>query len=147
MDSKEKILRKLRGGGHRITRGRSAIIDYLLTTSQPSTAFSIYETLKTRGLTLDRATVYRELAFLVSNDVVRQLRLSGKATHYEIRSNHHHHLVCMKCNSVQDVVLGKHLEEHEQQILKRDKFKVVSHSLEFYGLCHSCNISSGLSGE
>jgi len=132
-------LLKLKGEGHRITKARAAIIDYLLCTSQPSTAATICDALSSQGLLLDRATVYRGLTFLLSNDIVHQVRLAGKATHYEMNSGHHHHLVCVKCNSVKDVVLGKHLENSERQIYKREKFKVVSHSLEFYGLCHRCN--------
>jgi len=136
--NKDQIMQKLKGGGHRITRARSAIIDFLLNTGQPLTASNICNTLNGQGLKFDRATVYRELIFLLANGVVRQVRFPGKATHYEINSGHHHHLVCTMCNAVKDVILGKHLENHERQIYRKEKFKVVSHSLEFYGLCNNC---------
>jgi Fur family ferric uptake transcriptional regulator len=136
--NKDNIMQKLKGGGHRITRARSSIIDFLLNTGQPLTAPIICNTLNSQGLKLDRATVYRELIFLLDNNVVRQVRFTGKATHYEINSGHHHHLVCTMCNAVKDIVLGKHLEKHERQIYRKEKFKVVSHSLEFYGLCNNC---------
>ena len=139
MNNGNEILKKLKGGGHRITRARSAIIDLLLQDRNPLTAPAICTSLKRRGLVFNRATVYRELVFLLANDIVRQVRFAGKATHFEINSGHHHHLVCMKCNSVKDVVLGKHLEHHERQIYEKEKFKVVSHSLEFYGLCRNCH--------
>ena len=138
MNNGNEILKKLKGGGHRITKARSAIIDLLLQDKKPLTAPAICASLNRRGLVFNRATVYRELVFLLANDIVRQVRLAGKTTHYEINSGHHHHLVCIKCNSVKDVVLGKHLEHHERQIYEREKFKVVSHSLEFYGLCRNC---------
>ncbi len=138
MEDGRQILSKLKGKGHRITKARSAIIDLLLQDRKPLTAPAICALLSSRGLALNRATVYRELIFLRANDIVRQVKFAGKATHYEINSGHHHHLVCMKCNSVKDVVLGKHLEHHERQIYEKEKFKVVSHSLEFYGLCRNC---------
>jgi len=144
MDNKRQILNKLRGGGHRITKARSAIIDILLQFKSPLTPPAIFTSLNRQGLTSNRATVYRELSFLLAHDIVRQVRFAGKATHYEINSGHHHHLVCLKCNSVKDVVLGKHLEHHEQQIYEKEKFKVVSHSLEFYGLCNNCHRAQAL---
>ncbi len=139
MENRKQILDALKGRGHRITKARSAIIDFFLQTKKPLTASYIYAELSRLGLALNRATVYRELVFLLENDIVRQLRLPGKATHYEVNSGHRHHLVCIKCNSVKDVVLGKHLEHHERRIYERERFKVVSHSLEFYGLCSNCN--------
>ncbi len=139
MDERKQILDQLRNGGHRITKARSAIIDFLLQTGQPLTASTICSSLNSRGLVFNRATVYRELVFLLEKSIVRQVRFAGKATHYEINSGHHHHLVCIKCNSVKDIVLGKHLEHHERQIYEKEQFKVVSHSLEFYGLCSNCN--------
>ncbi|HET6516014.1 MAG TPA: transcriptional repressor [Thermodesulfovibrionales bacterium] len=138
MDEGRQILDKLRGDGHRITKARSAIVDILLHIKKPLTARAIFTLLNSRGLTSNRATVYRELGFLLANDIVCQVRFAGKAIHYEINSGHHHHLVCLKCDTVKDVVLGKHLEHQERQIYEKEKFKVVSHSLEFYGLCNNC---------
>jgi len=135
----EEILRQLRKGGHRITKARSAIIGFLSDNGQPLSASNIYDSLHSNGFKINRATVYRELVFLSAKDIARRVRLPGKSTHYEINSGHFHHLVCMKCNSIKNVALGKHLENHEQQIYEREKFKVVSHSLEFYGFCNSCN--------
>ncbi len=139
MDNREEILRTLRAAGRRITRARSAIIDSLLQAREPLTAPTICCALKREGLIFNRATVYRELIVLTENSVVRQVRFAGKAIHYEINSGHHHHLICIRCNSVKDVVLGRHLENHERKIYERERFKVVSHSLEFYGFCNSCS--------
>ena len=139
MNNNEKILQELKKNGYRITKARSAIIDLLSNTSQPLSASNIYNSLSSTGLKINRATVYRELIFLSANDVVRHVRLPGKATHYEINSGHYHHLVCMSCNTIKNVDLGKHLENHERQIYDKEKFKVISHSLEFYGFCNSCS--------
>jgi Fur family transcriptional regulator, ferric uptake regulator len=144
MNNNKKILQHLKKEGYRITKARSAIIDFLSNNNQPLSASNIYNSLISKGLKINRATVYRELVFLSANDVVRRVRFPDKATHYEINSGHYHHLVCMGCNSIQNVVLGKHLKNHEQQIYEREKFKVVSHSLEFYGFCNSCSGKQGI---
>jgi Fur family ferric uptake transcriptional regulator len=135
---KDNIFKQLKSAGYRITDARSKIIEFLLKTKQPITASAICDTLNCTGNKFNRTTIYRELNFLLANNLVRQVRFNGKATHFEINSGHHHHLVCIKCNSKKQIVLGKHLEHHEQQIFQKEKFKVVSHSLEFYGICSNC---------
>jgi len=144
MNNNKKILQQLKKDGYRITKARSAIIEFLSNNNQPLSASNIYNSLISKGLKINRATVYRELVFLSAHDVVRRVRFPGKATHYEINSGHYHHLVCMRCNSIQNVVLGKHLQNHKRQIYEREKFKVVSHSLEFYGVCNSCDGKQGI---
>ena len=138
MIHKDAILQKLKADGHRLTKARLAIIEFLTDANRPSTAATILSTLKCKGFLTDRATVYRELNFLIANNIVSQVQFTGKVTHYEIESDHHHHLVCIKCNSIKEIVLGKHLGHHERQIFQKEKFKVVSHALEFYGLCQNC---------
>ena len=133
---------KLRKDGHRITSARSAIIHLLVETDEPLSASKIRSTLKLQRLSLDRATIYRELKFLLTDNIVRKIQFAGKATHYEIESGHHHHLICVKCNSVKIIVLGRHLERHERQIYKKENFRVISHALEFYGLCRKCQVLS-----
>jgi Fe2+ or Zn2+ uptake regulation protein len=135
---KDKILEQLKSAGFRVTKARSQIIIVLSKIKQPITAASIYATLHRQGNKFDRTTIYRELKFLLVNNLVRQVSFYGKATHFELNSDHHHHLVCIKCHSKKKIVLGKHLEHHERQIFQKEKFKVVSHSLEFYGICNNC---------
>jgi len=138
-ETREQIVAKLREGGHRVTRARLAIIDIMASDVRPLTAAEIFRTLQRHGSECHRATVYRELNFLTANGIIRQVRFTGAATHYELDLTHHHHLVCTGCKSVTEVTLGTHLESHERQILEQEQFKVVSHSLEFYGLCRDCN--------
>ncbi len=121
-----------------MTRARLAIIRLLADAPQPISASTIRNSLKSEGLLLNRATIYRELKFLLANKIVRRIQFAGKATHYEIDSGHHHHLICIKCNSVKIIAMGRHLERHEREIFQREDFKVISHALEFYGFCRNC---------
>lgn len=52
--------------------------------------------------------------------------------------HHHHHLICLECNSIIKVEMENHLEKQEQKLAKKNKFKIVNHSLDFYGYCHKC---------
>jgi Fur family transcriptional regulator, ferric uptake regulator len=138
MFNKEAIIQRLKDDGFRITRARLAIIRLLADATQPLYASVIRNALKDGGLSLNRATIYRELNFLLAHDIIRRTHLAGKATRYEIDSGHRHHLVCIKCNTVTMITMGKHLERHERVIFQKENFKVISHALEFYGVCRNC---------
>jgi len=80
------------------------------------------------------------LAFLKETGIVKEIQfLHERVKRYELSSlDHHHHLICLKCKKVEDVVLESHLEEQEEKILRSTGFHVLNHSLEFLGICHSC---------
>lgn len=87
----------------------------------------------------NKSTIYRELLFLMQQGIVVEVQLRPDITHYELAGQvHHHHLVCNRCDGVEDVVLGDDLHQLEAQIAIGKRFKVERHSLEFYGLCGKC---------
>lgn len=85
------------------------------------------------------STIYRGLEALVGCGVVSAMNLEHKREIlYELAHEHHaHHLICTECHKV------FHVEECpvdllEKELEKQYRFKVQSHSLEFYGLCEHC---------
>jgi Fur family ferric uptake transcriptional regulator len=93
--------------------------------------------LKMLNVNPNRSTIYRELQFLTKNNVIIKNTISG-VDYYEMPHDHHHHLVCMGCNSIIKVEISNHLEKQEKQIAKQNKFNIINHSLEFYGYCNKC---------
>jgi Fur family transcriptional regulator, ferric uptake regulator len=134
----DAILRRIRNDGFRLTRIRTAMVKILFDESRPLTSSDIQAQLSSSGVKADRTTVYRELLFLLERTIIKTVQFADHKMHYEICVDHHHHLVCTKCNKVIEIVLGEHLEEQEKEIYRRENFKVSSHSLEFYGLCGNC---------
>jgi len=133
----EAALKKVKFSRGRITRIRKALIEVLCRAGLPVSSAHILQSLKKKGLNPHRTTVYRELLFLAGNDIVQKVVLDGE-NYFEISSSHHHHLICRKCRSIEEVVLGPHLEGQEHRIFQKRGFKVSHHSLEFYGLCKNC---------
>lgn len=132
------LLQKVKKVGGRITKTRTAILSLLLSATRPLSVAELLVLLKERGLTVDRTTIYRELNFLVNHNFLKEVRLIGEPSLFELQLEHCHHLVCLKCHAVKKITLCNHLESQEQQIMKKEKFKISDHSLEFYGLCHLC---------
>ena len=134
----DAILQKIKDDGFRLTKVRKAMVKILFDQGCLLSSLDIQTKLSKLHIKADRTTIYRELCFLLEKNIIRKIQLGDDKTYYEIASGHHHHLVCTKCNTVKEIVIGQHLEEQEKKIYKKEKFKVLNHSLEFYGLCKNC---------
>jgi len=134
----QKLIENIKAIGGRVTKTRTAVLDCLLTSKQPLAAAVILERLKKKQISVNRTTVYREIAFLVEHNFVREVRLLGQASLFELAQGHHHHLICTRCDCVKTIAMGDHLHEQEQKIGRKEKFEITGHSLEFYGLCDKC---------
>lgn len=131
------IYKTIRSSGGRMTKTKKAIINFLSENHCLLSKQELIEKLKANKIKPNRSTIYRELQFLTKNNIVIKNTIAG-VDYYEIPQDHHHHLVCMKCNSINKVEIGNHLEKQEKQIAKQNKFNIINHSLEFYGHCHKC---------
>lgn len=136
--SLNELIANIKLSGGRITKTRTAVLEYLLASEKPISSADILNALKKKRVIVNRTTVYRELVFLVEQGLVREVRLIGKPSLFELAHEHRHHLICLKCNEVKTVVMDNHLHEEEEKIMKKQKFKTVDHCLEFYGLCQKC---------
>ncbi len=134
----DELLKKVKSSGGRITKARMIILEYLLLCDRPVSAAEISVFFQKKGILPNRTTVYRELLFLVKNGLTREVRLNGKPSLFELAGEHRHHLICLKCRCIKPIIMGNHLKNHEKKIMEKEKFRITSHSLEFYGLCEKC---------
>jgi Fur family ferric uptake transcriptional regulator len=73
--------------------------------------------------------------------VITKLDFYEKLYRYELSdifAPHHHHLICKKCGSIENVFEQCLPQELEEKIRQNSGFKVESHVLEFYGVCRAC---------
>lgn len=119
---------------------RTALLDILAQHHEPLTAQELLRLLKTKGLRANKTTVYRQFETLVRFGILQKIHFADRTTRYEMVADgeHHHHLVCVHCQRIEDVSLPTDLRRQEQVIWKNKKFKVLQHSLEFFGVCQSC---------
>jgi len=135
----------LKARGHRLTKVRRAVAGVFLKNPAPLSVPQVMAALKTLGVSSDRTTVYREVEFLRRQDILGEVNLGTGIRCYEIRRHsrhhhlHHHHLMCIRCNGVECVELETCIETEERRILNNMNFKVLNHSLNFYGICARCN--------
>ncbi|OGG34879.1 hypothetical protein A2363_00040 [Candidatus Gottesmanbacteria bacterium RIFOXYB1_FULL_47_11] len=132
----EEIAKTLQQKGYRFTKQRQQIFDAL--TSSPQSVEEIIASLRNKDISIDRVTVYRTLDCFVNLNLVGKTQFKDKTAKYELltMANHHHHLVCDKCGSVEDIPLDDSILL--KRVHKQTDFQVNSHSLEFFGICANC---------
>ena len=132
----KNILKQLKAKGYRRTQPRKLVLEAL--SFHPQSVADIVALIKKRGVNIDITTVYRTLEILVDLGIVAKTTFTNQTTLFELlaENNHHHHLVCNDCGLIEDVSLDE--AELMKQVCKQTKFKIYSHSLEFFGLCAKC---------
>jgi len=129
------VARILKEKGHRFTSQKKTVFHSLK--HKPQTVLEILNILTEKKNPMDKTTVYRILMSFEELGIVREVNLGDRETRYELTSKeHHHHLVCEKCKSIDDIELNE--DELLKEVKKRSSFAVKSHSLEFFGTCKKC---------
>jgi Fur family ferric uptake transcriptional regulator len=124
------------------THGRIKTLETLLKSPHPLSAETLHLSLRQ---TADLSTIYRTLKEFSSKGIVDTLYLEKNKVLYEIKSGraHHHHIVCTKCNKVEDVK-NCEIESVSSKILSKSEFfnSISKHTLEFFGTCNKCSKKS-----
>ena len=123
------------------TPARLAVMKFLEKSDQPVDANMILDYLRQKDVDVDPATVFRMMNIFHKKGITQQIQLQEGKSRYELSTkSHHHHLVCTNCGKIEEVE-GDFLKKMEEDVFKSKKFKVQSHSLEFFGLCSNCQKS------
>jgi Fur family ferric uptake transcriptional regulator len=131
-------LSSLQDKGHRITKVRKEVVKIFSQSSQPLSANQVEKMLSQVNVTANKATIYRELQFLLTNRYLTEVYLHPNEVSYESSElKHHHHLVCDICGSI-DNVTNCLVSKLEEDVLKKKGFQIERHMLEFYGTCSRC---------
>jgi len=134
------IVKTLRAGGERITPIRMELISILSNTNEPLSPQELLIALQKNGFRANKTTVYRQLEVLERYSIVQSVQFADRTKRYELvsESGHHHHLVCVRCQRIEDVSFATDLQQQEKIIWKQNQFTVLQHSLEFFGVCKHC---------
>ena len=133
------ILGKIKTENRRLTQARVGILKAVSLAAKPLELKNINGILRKNRVRVDRSTVYRQLRYLIGRKFLNKFQLEGGKVYYELAGEHHHHLVCIRCKQIANIKLDSCLKDFEQECEKNQEFKVLGHSLEFYGLCKACS--------
>ena len=132
------LIDKLRASGYRVTPQRVALVKLLSADDGHPSAAQLYDRIREQFPSSSPATVYKTLNLLKDLDEVLELGFSNDDNRYDgSRPYPHAHVICIRCHKIIDSdtgVAGNLIEEVSQ----RSGFRLVSHRLDFYGLCPEC---------
>lgn len=138
----ERIKKQLHAESYKLTPQREATVRVLLEREEDHlSAEEIYLLVKEKAPEIGLATVYRTLELLSELKVVDKINFGDGVSRYDLRkegaAHFHHHLVCMECGTVEEIVEDL-LEDVEKKVEDQWKFQVKDHRLTFHGICHRC---------
>jgi Fur family ferric uptake transcriptional regulator len=138
----ERIKKQLHSSSYKLTPQREATVRVLLENEEDHlSAEDVYLLVKEKSPEIGLATVYRTLELLTELKVVDKINFGDGVSRYDLRkegaAHFHHHLVCMECGTVNEIV--EDLLEEVEEVIERDwKFQIKDHRLTFHGICYRC---------
>jgi Fur family peroxide stress response transcriptional regulator len=134
----EQLLNRLRQRDYRLTPQRVALIRLLAASKGHPSAAQLYEQLKDEYPTMSLATVYKTLNLLKELDEVLELGFWDDDGRYDGKNPHPHpHLICVRCRQISDPDVAM-AEELAQHVAQQSGYRILSHRLDFYGVCPAC---------
>ena len=134
----EELIAKLREHDYRLTPQRVALLRLLATSDGHPSASQLYEQIKDQFPTTSPATVYKTLNLLKEMGEVLELGFSDDDNRYDGNKPFPHpHLVCLRCRKIVDPEIDL-IQDLEQEMSRQSGYEILSHRLDFYGLCPDC---------
>lgn len=128
----------LREAGLRPTRQRLTVMDCLRDRSDAVTAQELYRYLREAGQPVGLTTVYRTLTALAEVGLLDRLDRDGEQGFRLCGATmHHHHLVCERCGTVEELE-AEEVERWVSQVADRHGFALTAHRADIVGICAVC---------
>lgn len=132
---------RLRQVEQRYTAVRRAVVEVLADATRPLTIPEILES----APRLAQSSVYRTLTLLEQAGVVHRFPGPAGFARHELAeelTEHHHHLVCRRCGSVEDVPASRRVERTVARAVEEAAaeagFRSEGHRLDLVGVCARC---------
>lgn len=124
----------------RLTRQKKAVLDEMKKFEKahlhPS-ADEVYRKVKRKISQISLATVYRNLEKLAEQGLIREIKFPDAPTHYNGNSESHHHIRCVLCGRVDDILMAPSVRM-KKGASKISGYRVTGYRLELVGLCPDC---------
>jgi Fe2+ or Zn2+ uptake regulation protein len=133
----EEFRKYCRDNGIPFTEQRRIVLQEVLDLTTHPTADMVYCLPSVRSARISRATVYRTLDNLVQAGAIAKTCHPGGKVRYDGRTAIHHHLICLRCDSIIDVT-NNELDTLTMPDTSALGFDVKDFRVQLRGLCRSC---------
>jgi Fur family ferric uptake transcriptional regulator len=123
----------------RYTEQQREMVRYIFTQHDHFDADTLWEDMRTAGLDISRATVYRTLTKLVDAGLLRCLE-TGARKYYEHDYGYpqHEHMQCTLCKKMIEFQ-DERIEELIREVSRSHNFQCSGHTFVMRGVCADCN--------
>ena len=138
----ELIVDVCRQKGLKITPQRLEIFRELAASEEHPTAETLFNGIKVRMPTVSLDTVYRTLGTLQEHGLITRVEVLDERSRYDANLDRHHHLVCVRCDTVQDLYWPE-VDGMSLPVDMENWGNVHQLHAELRGLCRACLEKSG----
>jgi Fur family transcriptional regulator, ferric uptake regulator len=130
---------ELRKAGLKVTLPRVKILQIMESSdTKHLSAEDVYKALIEADEDVGLATVYRVLTQFETAGLVMRHHFEGGSSVFELTTvDHHDHIVCQSCGSVEEFY-DEVIEDQQEKIARKYGFKITDHSMYLYGVCKNC---------
>ena len=135
--SQDAIRTKFKACGLKVTPQRTAIYKVLAETSSHPTAEILFQQVSQEYPMISLNTVYYTLSTLKDAGLLKEVNYWNDGARFDANIAPHHHLICLRCRTIFDIE-DRALNQIQYKAKLHKSFQVLSHQVEFYGCCKSC---------
>jgi Fur family peroxide stress response transcriptional regulator len=133
----EECRTRCREHGLPLTEQRQVVLEAVLDLDNHPTADQVHDAVSRRDPGVSRATVYRALESLTRIGIITKACHPGKAIRYDSRTETHHHLVCLHCDTVIDIS-DERLDALPVPDTSSLGFEIKDFRVQLRGVCRRC---------
>ena len=142
-DRMDELVARLKEQGFRLTPQRKAVLQVLADSVQHPSVVQIYRQVKKEFPMTSLATIYKTVTVLKELGEVLELGFADGSNRYDgRRPNPHPHLICIQCHKILDPDVDG-WRDLPQALSSSTGFRILSHRLDFYGICPQCQKRKG----
>ena len=138
-----ELKKRLQLGQHKMTPQRKVVLEVFLDNENAHlSAEDVRGMLRDRDSDIGLATVYRALELMCDLGILQKMDFGDGCSRYELNltepnAHQHHHLICRGCGKVFEFS-DDLMDELEDTIAEKCKFKILDHQVKFFGYCEEC---------
>ncbi len=131
------FVRTCRRQGMKVTHQRLEVFRELAASVEHPDAETVYQTVAQRVPSISRDTVYRTLATLETEGLIRKVSPLVERARYDANLDRHHHFMCTVCGLVRDFY-SEDLDDLPIPPAVRTLGEIESAQVEVRGICSAC---------
>ena len=120
-----------------ITKRQKQLLEELDRCDDELSGQELHRQLINKGKSMGLTTVYRNLQILIKHGLIRSRHLPTGEVLYTPVDRDIHHLTCVQCGETSKME-GCPVKDIQTPKKNPEKFQLLFHTLEYFGLCQNC---------